>query len=564
MDHKTSKKLKIGLLLDSMIQPLWVVHIIEEIISSNFAEISLVISNQAPHKSTTSFFKKFRNARCVFLWNIYCMMDSWKQRKLFDPFKSSDITALMASIPQISVNPIQKGFVDYFTDDAVSSIQDHQLDVALRFGFRIMRGRALNLAKYGVWSYHHDDNQRYRGSPPGFWEMRKDDPTTGSTLQVLSDELDGGKVLCRSWFKTDRTSLKRNMNNYYWQSSKFVIRELKNLFQNVGHEFNKGLTESLYSPYSPYCGPLYKTPTNIQMMIFFCVIFWRSLRQRFQNKFFREQWQLAYKLGRSEDLPNSFFNFRRLKPPRDRFWADPFPVEHQGKYYIFVEEFIYKRGKGHISVIELDHNHNNSHTHSAVEPHKVLETNYHLSYPFIFRWQDDYFMVPETHENKTIELYRATKFPFEWAFEKVLIHDIAAVDATLFMHQNTWWMFANILDSPESACQELHLFHAPSPHGPWTAHKQNPIISDIRRARPAGQVFNWQGSLYRPSQDCSVRYGHSVVLNKIISLSKDLYQEETISRITPTWDPRIQGVHTFNHTGRLSIVDFVVYRPGIT
>ena len=46
------------------------------------------------------------------------------------------------------------------------------------------------IARHGVWSYHHGDNRFYRGGPPGFWEVMEDQPVieyylrTGSTLPM--------------------------------------------------------------------------------------------------------------------------------------------------------------------------------------------------------------------------------------------------------------------------------------------------------------------------------------------------------------------------------------------
>ena len=104
------------------------------------------------------------------------------------------------------------------------------LDVALCFGFRILKGDALKIARHGVWSFHHGDNLVNRGGPAGFWEVMDGIPVTGSVLQILTEDLDNGRVIYRSWSPTsDRFSVKANRNNLYWKSSAFVIRKLKDL-----------------------------------------------------------------------------------------------------------------------------------------------------------------------------------------------------------------------------------------------------------------------------------------------------------------------------------------------
>ena len=79
--------------------------------------------------------------------------------------------------------------------------------------------------------------------------------------------------------------------------------------------------------------------------------------------------------------------------------------------------------------------------------------------------------------------YRATRFPYEWTHERTLFADRPLVDATLAEIGGRWWMFANAPAVPEAAYDtmywdELHLFFADSPFGPWTPHRRNPVVSD--------------------------------------------------------------------------------------
>ena len=46
-----------------------------------------------------------------------------------------------------------------------------------------------------------------------------------------------------------------------------------------------------------------------------------------------------------------------------------------------MEEFLYEAKKAHISVIEMDLD------GTWKQPVKVLERDYHLSYPFLFEWR---------------------------------------------------------------------------------------------------------------------------------------------------------------------------------
>ncbi|HMT30408.1 MAG TPA: hypothetical protein PKD91_14130, partial [Bacteroidia bacterium] len=106
-----------------------------------------------------------------------------------------------------------------------------------------------------------------------------------------------------------------------------------------------------------------------------------------------------------------------------------------------------------------------------------------------------------------------------------------------------------------SSNDELYIYHASSPFGPWLPHKQNPVISDVRRARPAGKIFQYQGKTYRPSQDCSKTYGYGIRINEILRLDENHYEEKEIDFIEPLWDKSIKGTHSFVFENKLTMID---------
>src|SRR5690606_9233249 len=108
-------------------------------------------------------------------------------------------------------------------------------------------------------------------------------------------------------------------------------------------------------------------------------------------------------------------------------------------------------------------------------------------------------------------------------------------DATLLEHAGHWWMFVTLVEnSGASTSDELFLFHADHPLSDhWLPHPANPIVSDVRRARPAGPIFMQDGVLYRPAQDGSRTYGGSIRLHQIDELSPTKYLETEIGCIDP-------------------------------
>ena len=541
----TKRPLRIGLLVDSLTQPRWVSKIINDIQSSDFAEVCLVVKNEATSEPLGRLQSYWKNRKYL-LFALYNRVDNLVSLAEENAFDDVDVEKSLSGVPVLGVMPIMKKFSDWFPDDAVEKIRSYDLDVVISHGFRILRGEALRIAKHGVWSYHHGDNLVNRGGPAGFWEVMDGSPISGAVLQVLTEDLDNGEIISRGWSRTiDRFSVKGSRNNLYWRSSSFVMRKLKELYAN-------GKVASDSNVFRPYYNRLLTMPTNAELLPRLCKLTWLYTAQKVRYSFFFDQWQLAYRFRNSPDDPNnSFYRFKYLVPPKDKFWADPFPVKYEGKYYVFFEEYLYKDDKAHISVIELSKS-------GASEATPVLKRDYHLSYPFMLHWNDRYLMIPETAANKTIEVYTAERFPNEWKLETVLFEGIAARDATLFEIDGMWWMFVAIADTEFS--DELHLYYSDSPLGPWKPHARNPVRLDVRNSRPAGRPFYWKGDLYRPAQDSSQRYGYGMRINKVVQLTPTEFREEEVSQILPQWRKDLRGTHTLNICDDLTVIDCLIHR----
>ncbi len=543
------EKLKIGLLMDSFGQPEWVHRMLTIIKESDYAEITLVVLNDAPAPPTKGAVKKFTDNYDSLLFVGYRALEN----KLFVPqpnaFKNHDTTALLSEIPVIKAIPRQTKNSDFIESDALQKIQEAKPDVMVRLGFRILRGGILTAAKHGIWSYHHGDNFTHRGMPAGWFEVLNHHPVTGSLLQVITEDLDNGDVLYRSWSCTDHLTINRNRNNFYWKSLAFLPRKLQELHQDGEEKFQARVARTNEHP-SFYSERLYTSPTNREMAKMLWNHWTRYILRRLDVFLYPEQqWALMYDLR--NEMSASFWRFKKLIPPKGTFWADPFIVYRDNKYFIFFEDLAFTNRKGTISVIEMDEK------GKTKPPVPALECPYHLSYPFIFEWEGETFMIPETSRNRTVEVYKAVRFPDQWELHKTLMKEVVAMDATLHQHDGKWWMFVNMQEHQgASKMDELFLFWADSPlSDEWTPHPMNPIVSDVRSARPAGKLFIRKGKLYRPSQNSSGKYGYGLKINEVVALNEAEYEEREVSSIVPNWDPKITGLHTLNHAHRLTIID---------
>jgi hypothetical protein len=186
-------------------------------------------------------------------------------------------------------------------------------------------------------------------------------------------------------------------------------------------------------------------------------------------------------------------------------------------------------------------------------PELALDTGSHASYPYLLETDGRIFMTPETCDLNELGLYEAIDFPRRWKKAGVLLAGIPATDATVFQHRDKWWILCTTMDAQSEV---LLAFYADSLFGPWRGHRRNPLKVDVRGARPAGRPFEINGRLYRPSQDCSQKYGGRIVVHEILELDTDRWSEERAFSLAPepAW-PYNKGLHTLNIAGDICIID---------
>jgi hypothetical protein len=152
----------------------------------------------------------------------------------------------------------------------------------------------------------------------------------------------------------------------------------------------------------------------------------------------------------------------------------------------------------------------------------VLKEPFVLSYPYVFKWQDDYYMIPEAYTEKFVRLYRATDFPYKWTYERDLIAGDHFISASVVRYADMWWMFVAPLGN-----ETLRLFYAPDLKGQWNEHPLSPVVpKNLDIARPGGRPLVIDGTLYRMGQDCDPTYGNQVHAFRITEISTTAYKEK--------------------------------------
>jgi hypothetical protein len=274
----------------------------------------------------------------------------------------------------------------------------------------------------------------------------------------------------------------------------------------------------------------------------------RRLKRKIIKTFFREQWSLLVCAPDGAILVH-------IVPPKNYIWADPFPVEYTTKTYIFIEQQI-GYGNGTLGYIELYPDL----THSEFVP--VLEKSYHLSFPHVFSMEHGggtvWYMIPESHQNKTIDLYRAERFPDGWKHEMTLMENVDAVDSVVFRYAGKWWLFTSIGSETQPINGNLSAFYSDSfPSCAWTAHPRTPLCADAGNSRMAGGVFfDEEGGLpRRPAQSCVKEYGEKTHINEITALTPFSYNETKIKTILPERNLHAVCTHTINFSRNYMLRD---------
>jgi len=451
-----------------------------------------------------------------------------------------------------------------------SQLADFELancDVVIDFTELDIAQKLVPLAKLGVLRASFSDSDSLSSWCLGLSEYSKNAVQTRLAVSLITNP-DQQFVLSEALPSLDSGSYARNLNYYWVLMNHLWARALNKTLQNndsaalsasLLEENSKSSLENKFrsaSGNNSLSVSSAKSPVSILGQASVYYQFGSHLLAKLQQKFLtQEQWRILIRFNHSDEpeqsLPLAFGEYQELAPPADCFWADPFVVSREGQNFVFFEELPFATERGHLCCMEVFDNG----THSA--PVTILKKDYHLSYPNVFEYESAFYMIPESGDNGTIDLYRCTSFPYQWEFAHTLISDLAAYDSTLLEYEERWWLFVTVaIEAGLSGCEELHLFYADSPLSQsWLAHTQNPVISDASKARPAGQFFNWNDQVYRPSQDCAGSYGAGLNINRICQLDPDTYQEVTEQVCRPDWDQDLIALHTLNFNPQIAVAD---------
>jgi hypothetical protein len=254
----------------------------------------------------------------------------------------------------------------------------------------------------------------------------------------------------------------------------------------------------------------------------------------------KEQWSIGIYAGDSpitvglpKNIKNPVLSREDITDVHAGFVADPFMVREENTWYMFFEVLNQQTKRGEIGLATSQN------TVDWRYQNIVLAEPFHLSYPYVFEWMNEYYMIPECSESGGIRLYKAEQFPTQWAFVGNLLIGPTFLDPSIFRHDDRWWLFAET--NPEHQFDTLRLYCADELLGPWIEHPASPIVQgNPHISRPGGRVVSYKGKMIRYAQDCSPEYGMQVRAFEILVLSPEHCQEREVQS-EPILAPSGQG-----------------------
>lgn len=199
--------------------------------------------------------------------------------------------------------------------------------------------------------------------------------------------------------------------------------------------------------------------------------------------------------------------------------ADPFLFVDGNKLYLFYEKQYQQKGKGYIAMRYTENLTNWS------EEVTVLKEPFHLSFPFVFKDEGSYYLIPESNQAKSIRLYQATDSSLtNWKNVGSLIEEKNNwVDSSVISIDGIYYLFTTTTNKND--IQSQRLFYSRRLKEGYVEHPCSPIYTGNDYGRNAGSIMCIDGNYYRPTQDCKDYYGKQVHILKIDEISQHRYCE---------------------------------------
>ena len=535
------KPLKVGLVVDGPLSDKYTFELARWAADQPDIEISHLVVQASPQKPTRES-KPTLNDRlsevCFRLITFFERLLLQFERPYANHYQRSDLRAIVGGVVE-----------------NVEAIKSLGLDLLIQCGSKSLPDAMLRASRLGAVRIGQGDSQRLPGTASGFLECYRALPQTAFTICRVADGSRADEVLVSGSFWT----------RYYFSLNQAQLcvkaySHLRNLLKHVastgqlpdppGSSHRQNRHEGRPDV---HVGVSSRLPRASQSVAYAATLAGRILTKTLRRILgIKERWGISFVRGSWSEIAAA----QRIEAslPKGRYWADPFVWSRAEGTFCFVEDFVYKTNRAHITALEL--------TGTKVVEHGIaLEEPFHLSFPFLFQYQGDLYMCPETAESGQIRLYRCAEFPLRWVLHHVVMDRVSAVDTMFFEREGKWWMLTNIDQAGTGEYgSELYVFSANSPlDTAWTPHPRNPVKIDSRGGRNAGLIVDG-GRLFRVGQVQGFdQYGEGMRIYEIKDVTDSTFREELVAEIRPAFEKRQVGTHHLSTDGKTTVVDQMSY-----
>lgn len=250
-----------------------------------------------------------------------------------------------------------------------------------------------------------------------------------------------------------------------------------------------------------------------------------------------------------------------------KYWyADPMLFHFGADTCLFMEAFEYKKQKGRIAYSKLLSDGTFS------RPEIIIEEKYHMSFPVVFEWGTEIYIMPETSENKSLNLYRCIEFPYRWEKEEEFDIEAELVDAIIIDKSDYCLrILAAQTDITEPLRTRFQVYTIEKQHDgctifPYTDYNEKQFFT--YDTRNAGCLFKVNGELRHPVQvSTEVTYGVRVdvyhyrdvsqIHSKEFLLGSIKTENILINGIKPE---KMIGIHSYCRDNHMEIIDVKYYQ----
>lgn len=528
-------RLRVVALVDRAVVPAWVAETLAAVADADVSVLVAVCVVDVPAAP-----------RLPFWFEAFLRLDARLAPAARIAMAPSPLATRLPGVGSCKMAGVVDGDATALGADDLAKLRAFDADLLIGFGLPAPSQALAATARLGAWFFERRATDPLRAGLRFLEPIWRGDAVTPTGVVVRTGASEPPARIGRSWCATSQLSFSRNRAYQLLRIPAELVRVLRRLAE--GDPVEREPAAEFAVP-----GPLAFAGFALRLCL-------RAMRRHLPRLGKAESWVLGIRrdAGPLDPSRPDFAGRSIVQAPAGRFWADPFVVRHDGRDFVFVEEYLDETGLGRIAVLELDDG-------KVAGVRTVLEHPWHLSYPFVFDWEGTRFLLVESSQAKDLTLYRCVEFPHSWEPAGKLFEGRSVVDATPYFDGTRWYLFLALTETPFDYDQriwcDLFVFWADDPRGPWHPHKRNPVVSDVRCARPAGALFVHEGRLIRPAQDCSIDYGYAVVFNEVLTLDPHDYAERAIGRLPPDWLPGLRGCHTYQRCGGLEVVDGKVLVP---